>query len=540
MSKPEKDDIIYFTISEKLTEIRVKGDVLRMAKVAIRDIYAGMPDAKDEINTNQAEKFFASFIMPPGLSVDNLLSGKKFLVTGYKGVGKTSILFYLQNCAQEKDPSTCTSFLYFKSDFEEVRKSSIDVIAKKMTAIIDISGEIQPNKVEYLHIWRWVFFKKIVDDCEENNNGLFIPDDNWDRFVNEVNKISFSSTDKKTISLSQLGVSVKVSQTQGASVEANATFQRVADDDTAFRRLVDTVDRCEELFQKLERTDTPYYLFVDEMEAYYGDQELFKRDLTLIRDMIFTIHRLNGYGKVQIIAAIRNEIIFAMDRFIQTREINKVVDGYSTPIKWTYSNTNSIEHPIIKVLMKRIEIASGGEPQSFGDWFPDYIYKRDAVSYILDLGWNKPRDIVRFITAAQNDSLHCNDTFFTKAAFDNLRKEYSKGSLAEIRQELQSLYTSKEIEMIIRLLRGGPQFTTAEEIRKRAAKGSPARIFWDEREDDILEDFYRVGFWGNINRKGAYSWRWNHKGDTGVLKDGGWELAIHPALYSELSILVLH
>ena len=478
--------------------------------------------------------------MPPGISVDNLLSGKKFLVTGYKGVGKTSILFYLQNCTQEKDPSTCTSFLYFKSDFEEVRKSSIDTVAKKLTAVIDISGEIQPNKVEYLHIWRWVFFKKIVDDCEENNNGLFKPDNNWVKFVNEVNKISFSSTDKKTISLSQLGVSLKVSQAQGASVEANATFQRVADDDVAFRRLVDTVDCCEDLFQKLERTDTPYYLFVDEMEAYYGDQELFKRDLTLIRDMIFTIHRLNGYGKVQIIAAIRNEIIFAMDRFIQTKEINKVVDGYSTPIKWTYSNTNSIRHPIIRVLMKRIEIASGGEPQSFWNWFPEQIYKRDAVSYILDLGWNKPRDIVRLITAAQNDSLHCNDTSFSTAAFDNLRKEYSKGSLAEIRQELQSLYTSKEIEMIIRLLRGGPQFTTAEEIRKRAAKGSPARVFWEEREDDILEDFYRVGLWGNINRQGAYSWRWNHKGDTGVLKDGGWELAIHPALHSELSIIISH
>ena len=49
-----------------------------MANIAIRDIYAGMPDAKDEISTDQADKFFASFIMPPGISVDNLLSGKNF------------------------------------------------------------------------------------------------------------------------------------------------------------------------------------------------------------------------------------------------------------------------------------------------------------------------------------------------------------------------------------------------------------------------------------------------------------------------------
>ena len=506
-----------------------------MSEIAIKDIYAGMPDAKDEIYTNQADKFFASFIIPPGLLVDSLLEGKKFLVTGYKGVGKTSILFYLQNYAQKKDPSTCTSFLYFKSDFEEVKKSNIDAVARKLTSLIDVSGEIQPNKIEYLHIWRWVFFRKIVDDCEENQGGLFEQNDNWYSFVKEVGKISFSAPDKKTISLSKLGISLNASPTTGVSLAANATFQ-VANDTVAFSVLIDTVNRCEQLFQKLKRTATPYYLFVDEMEAYYGDQELFKRDLTLIRDMIFTIHRLNGYGKVQIIAAVRNEIVYAMDRFIQTREINKIVDGYSVPIKWTYSNTNSIEHPIIKILMKRIEVGSGGRPQKFYDWFPECVYNKDTVSYILDIGWNKPRDIVRLITAAQNDSVHSGDSAFTRATFDNLRKEYSKGSLSEIRQELQSLYTSREIEMVIRLLRGGAQFTTAEAIRKKAAKGSPARFFWDQREDDILEDFYRVGLWGNVNRTHSYSWRWNHKGDTGVLKDNGWELAIHPALYSELSI----
>ena len=102
-----------------------------MSRIAIKDIYAGMPDAKDEINTGEADKFFASFIIPPALPTDNLLNGKKFLVAGYKGVGKTSILYYLQNIAQERDPSTCTSFLYFKSDFEEVRKSNMDCIAKE-------------------------------------------------------------------------------------------------------------------------------------------------------------------------------------------------------------------------------------------------------------------------------------------------------------------------------------------------------------------------------------------------------------------------
>lgn len=508
-----------------------------MSKITIKDIYAGMPDAKDEVATNQSEKFFESFVIPPELPVENLLDGRKFLVAGYKGVGKTSILYYLQNIVQQRNPKACTSFVYFKRDFEEITRSNMDAIAKKMTAFIDISGEIQPSKVEFLNLWRWVFYKKIVDDCEENSLNLFEPDDNWKKFVREVNKISFSSSEKNAISLSSLSISVQVSPTSGISGAVSAELQKVSQSEYAYRKLIDIVDQCDRLFQKLIKKDIPYYIFVDEIEAYYGDPELFKRDLTLIRDLLFTIHRINGYGKLHIVAAIRNEIIYAMDRFIQTRELNKIIDGYSVPIRWYYSNTTSLEHPIIRILMKRISVASPEKVQEFYDWFPEKINGKDTANYILDNGWNKPRDIVRLLIAAQNDSLHCNDTAFTQATFDTLRKEYSRNSLTEIRQELQSLYTSEEIEMVVRLLRGGPRITTPEQIRKNAVKGSKARIFWDQRCDDILEDFYRVGFWGNVNRNGErFMWRWNHKGDTGVLTNNGWELVIHYALCNELSI----
>ena len=189
--------------------------------------------------------------------------------------------------------------------------------------------------------------------------------------------------------------------------------------------------------------------------------------------------------------------------------------------------------------MRRITIAGDGTPQQFHKWFPEYINNKETVNYILDNSWHKPRDIVRLLIAAQNDSLHCNDHVFTQACFDTLRKEYSKKSLSEIRQELQTLYSAQELEMIFRLLRGGPRIITAAYIRKRAEKGSTARSFWDERKDDILEDFYRVGLWGNVNRRSEpYHWRWNHKDDTGVLTDDGWELAIHYALCSELSIII--
>lgn len=508
---------------------------MTMNQICIKDIYAGKPDARDEIDDNP-EGFFDNFIVPNEFPVDSFFSGSKFLVSGYKGVGKTSVLYYLQNQALKKDGNTCTSFIYFKSDLEEVRKSTLEAAAKKLTAYIDISGDIQPDKVEYLHIWRWLLFRHVVDDVEENENGLFEENETWYEFVEQVNKIQFKTNKKREISLASLGLTVKV-PIGVATAEATATLEKESAPNDKFLEFIDAVDECEKLFKKLKRTDIPYYIFVDEIEAFYGNQEMFKRDLTLIRDLIFTMNRLNKYGKVKIIGAIRNEILFAMDRFITTNELNKITDGYKVPIHWSYSNTNSTNHPIIEILMKRISV-SQGSPAKFEDWFPETINGKDTVSYILENGWNKPRDIVRLIIAAQNDNVRCRDTCFSQASFDSLRKEYSKNSLTEVRQELQSLYSIEEIEMVFQLLRGGERFVTPASIRKKAAKGSRAREFWDNHYESILEDFYRVGFWGNVkrNEQTTWSWRWNHKSDIGVLTGDGWELAIHPALCSELSI----
>lgn len=507
-------------------------------KPSIKDIYAGMPDAKDEVLSDKSDLFFESFIVPPGLPIEKLISGEKYLVSGYKGVGKTSVLYYLQDKLQMSNSNTCSSFIYFKSDYEEIRKRQMDMIAKKLTSMVDISGDIQPNKVEYLHIWRWVFFKRIVDDSMRNINKLFVENAQWNQFAKKVNSICFTSKDKHVISLSSLAISASISLTEAVKLGVETQF-KINDSIANFQRFTETVDECEELFGLLKRTDIPYYIFVDEIEAFYGDKDLFVRDLTLIRDLLFTIHRINMTKQVRIVAAIRSEIVYAMERYITTREINKILDGFTVPIKWSYSNTNSLNHPIIQVLMKRIAMACPGKKPEFKDWFPEKIAEKDTVNYILDNGWNKPRDIVRFITAAQNDSLHCNAESFTQSAIETLMKEYSKNSLTEIRQELQSLYTSSEVEMVLKMLRGGSRCFKKNDIRKRAAKGSVAREFWDEHSDEIVEDFYRVGIFGNINRFSyapEWKWRWNHKDDMGVLTENGWELVIHPALCKELSI----
>ena len=81
----------------------------------------------------------------------------------------------------------------------------------------------------------------------------------------------------------------------------------------------------------------------------------------MIRDLIFTVKRFNtifakiGIANTKIICSVRTEIINAITRFIVTKEINKVIYGFSLPLNWNYSNENSHAHPIIKIILKELQ-----------------------------------------------------------------------------------------------------------------------------------------------------------------------------------------
>ena len=63
--------------------------------MVISDIYAGKPDASDEIRERAYEEFAKNYIQPTGIDVDRLAStefGTPFFVMGDKGTGKTALL----------------------------------------------------------------------------------------------------------------------------------------------------------------------------------------------------------------------------------------------------------------------------------------------------------------------------------------------------------------------------------------------------------------------------------------------------------------
>ena len=105
-----------------------------MEGLKIKNLYTGKPDAKDEIDFDSYEKFSSCFVMPPNFDCDQLLKDDKCFIRGYKGTGKTALLYFLENKIKNKDESAIVSFLYFK-DFDTSDKCKFENIANKINKV---------------------------------------------------------------------------------------------------------------------------------------------------------------------------------------------------------------------------------------------------------------------------------------------------------------------------------------------------------------------------------------------------------------------
>lgn len=515
-----------------------------MNEIKIKDIYAGKPDAKDEIDFGGLEEFIKTYVVAEHFNVESLISGTNCFITGFKGTGKTALLFYLDSRFKEIDESTCSSFIFFKEEFTDTKRSELESIARRILSSISVEKNALVDNQEFEYIWRWLLFKRIVSDNEEYNRGLFIDDENWEKFENVIGKIKSPKNKRKFIIPKKIKMAVPYVEPSTQSVitpEVEVDLQNTSDDN--YLKFMEVIDEAERLLMNATRTDIPYYIFVDELEAYYGNISVFKRDLCLIRDLIFTVKRFNSNFSTinmkctKIICSVRSEILTAISRFIVTKELNKVTAGFAVPLMWNYSNTSSYMHPIIQILLKRIAVCEGcvnpDYKKVYERWLPENIHGIEPANYILNNSWCKPRDIVRLITTVQN-SIYNSSKAFTQSVFDSIVKTYSEDSLIEIKEELRALYDTDQIDTIINCFMGYKTTFSVSQLKQRIKTYFQGSIL-EAHFTQVTDDLYRLGFLGNFLPV-SKTYRWQHKGDSRVILSEEWRLVVHYALHGALSL----
>lgn len=515
-----------------------------MKEIKIRDLYAGRPDAKDEINFDGWDNFIKTFVVADHFNLDLLLKGHHCFITGFKGTGKTALLFYLDDKLKSIDESTCSSFVFFKEDFTDAKRSELQEMSRRVLSSITVEQGALMDATEFEYVWRWIMLKQIVNDNETYGRNLFKDDEHWQAFEKIVSQIKAPKNKRKILLADKVKFAVPykdpTTMTEIAP-EVEVDFQNPSSQ--SYQEFVSLVDEAENILSSLTRTDIPYYIFIDELEAYYGEPKIFKRDLHMIRDLIFTVKRFNtifaktNMPSTKIICSVRSEILTAISRFIVTKELNKVTSGFSVPLNWNYTNNNSYAHPIIQILLKRIAVCSNLSDADYlniyRQWFPEQIHGMEPANYILNNSWCKPRDMVRLITVAQN-SLHNNTSVFSQIVFDSTSKDYSVDSLQEIKEELRALYTSEEINDIITCFTGYRTSFSVKDLQKRIDQYFSETVL-KTKFRQVLEDLYRLGFLGNFLPV-SQTYHWQHKGDSSIILSDEWRLCIHYALHGALSI----
>ena len=533
----------------------LEGSIMPITKdLVINDIYAGKPDANDEIKEKGYEEFVNSYIKPSGIDIDRLAStmyGTPYFVMGDKGTGKTALLHFLETHVRTVDSAACSSFMFFESGYSQVDRVRLNTISKAISTPVTVDTNIASTgkdlECDFTYVWRWQFYQKIIDDNHIFNDNLFVDDENWQKFNREISKID------KTISSGKMRIPAKINFsatsdpqhgtfTPNLSIEPLDLSKQNFSETNGYRDFIRIIEAADNIIGLIKRTDIPYYIFIDELEAYRSENDIFFRDLRMIRDLLFTVKRMNDTFRqhTKFICSVRLEIVSSINRFVQSNQLHKIMQGYDERLVWEYTNTNSFNHPIISILMKRIEIAeerNGNTTFSRSElirkWFVTPVYNTHICTYILDNTWHRPRDIVRLILAAQSKNSK-NFSSFNQNTFETCMQVYSKQCLVEVQEEMRALYTAEEIEHIFNCLRGFKTIFSFAEISARISRLFPAS-FLDERKVGVLNDLYRIGVIGNyLNRR--TSTQWEYKAQYSLLTDDPWQIIVHPSLHIELAI----
>lgn len=510
--------------------------------IPISCIPVGSVDARyDDINL-----FKDSYmVFPNERIIESILKGEKFYIDGNKGTGKTALMLYLSDQITKEDPQAVCSTILFKTDYSPEQKFKIESFERKKIETLDICGIKIDTLVNFQNIWKLIIFLKIVSDNHNNNYIFFEKDTNWSAFEDLILRLS---------STAEIGIKDRLSMLKTIPkqfvVEKNLAGWSISEEqvelhDATQIELADfdkAIQIAEYLLSRLSRANTKYYIFIDELETYCA-APYFLRDLRMIRDLIEVTWALNQqfkealYKNTMIVLSVRSEILAAIARNLCGDELNKKINSYKVTIDWRNKYDKGINSPLFGIWLRKIANAYH-LPDEVNNldirniWFPSTIGTDDAVDFILNRTWNKPRDIVRFMTVAKDLSKDEHD--YTERLLINVLEEYSRQSREEISEEMGLVYTPTDIDLIFSSLREFKIKFSFEEYEQHISENYKEYTVFDDTER-LLSNFYRFGIVGYENFA-IEKTSWNHLGDPYLTGNRRLTYIIHQALRPVLGL----
>lgn len=517
----------------------------------LKDLYVMKVDAKQELdNMNDLKditRFKQLILIPDGISIDSLLDGERYYLTGEKGAGKTALLIYTALKAEELFNAE-RSFIIFKELSQEEREDY-----SGLAHVTNYNQREISSILDYEYVWWWVFHNTIVDTIQSSAKEIFVYNEDLMTYIAAVNAIKTNPRGsgrrmpiitkdgyaEATITVPVKGLNINLS--------GKINFEKNPENPKRIR-FSTHINELNRLFSLLNAGESQLYVVVDEMNLSKKNIEEYERDIIMIRDLIIAIERFNALSKnshdnVRIIGSIRNEVINSVKT--KGKEINKAIESYGIPIDWTQYSEESLRHPLIKLLINYFRISdeiSGREAENddakeYDRWVSPNMLGAPSEETIRNFTLYRPRHVVRFLNISK---IRCGThEKITETTFNRIKRQYSLECWNEITEDLALSYTPKELELVKEWLTGMPWRTSYKAMYDKA------RLMWKEqtgaeklllRFDDLMRDLYQSGVIGNYLRNGGRgrpSHRWHFRGDETLLKHQ--DIQIHRIFQTVLS-----
>ncbi len=411
---------------------------------AYRDIQIGEPDANSEffasLRTRKRAVFLDSFFNIPNLPLSDFESGAKYLIYGQKGIGKTSVLRYLQDKASDAS----VEFIIFKKALLE----EIDLADFSKIPLMVDEQELQRIKHYHHMIKRMLIFiilSKLSKAGLVDLDAGDVDDEAARSLLSRILGTSAADALKLAIDsasdvFSSLDVDLRKTTSDRVLLEGARLLKRTNDSLLKF------------LIRRAKTKSTKVRIYVDEIHFAYRSEDSLQQDAMLVRDTILAVQSLNdrfAEEQVDIIlyVAVRSE--YLEHPIISTADINHAVE--SVGVELTYSNyPPTPSHPLFDLIYLRFRDAIGGnfEKEQF---FVIYLSGIETDQF-LKRTWSKPRDMIRYFSCAKK--LYPSRSSLSSVEQNTVWRNYSQEAWKEIKSAASPFLPPAAISRFEEALRG--------------------------------------------------------------------------------------
>jgi hypothetical protein len=510
----------------------------KMHDLRIDDLNIGKIDGKDEIflNGNGSSKISTEAVdiseyvfVPSNIDEDKFYNRKSCFLYGRRGTGKTT---YLRWLAHKKSVDSYVSFVLFKSGVTEEQRVELSKISGY--TIRETDADKWAFSQDFKEAWRWFLFHHIVKSIplEYGNKTL-----QRARVFAGLDSNLFSKIFDYFPKLinGKIKLTGKIANVEG---EFSSDLKLENDEITLvdFNRLFFDTLKVLVLKRKI-------YVFIDELEVFYHADVQYRRDLSLCRDLLFSIAELNRQFRslgidIFLIAAVRDEVIDALGS--DGQEIDRTVHDNGQNLSW-HQNNVSFSHPLMLMVERKIQMSeiNKGRQKSDSVW-SRYFEIRDTEidKFLLDSSFFRPRDLVWRLSLVQKS--YGNERVFAQHMFESTLLDYSKKMWLEIVNGLAPLYRPSDIDFIESLFAGQSPYFTLQAIELRASQMSKGNsrigIEGGSSVSKLLRDLYALGAVGNLFGVGKnVRNRWIFRGENEIFLNK--QVVVHRSLWKRFSMI---